>query len=77
MRTSNSSRKRLQTAAGGDARRGLARRRALENVARVVAIVLEHAREIGVAGTHARDGTLARRRALIARSRRRRAARDP
>ena len=60
MRTPNSLRKRLQIAAGGDARRRLARRRALENVARVVAIVLEHAGEIGVAGTHARDGALAR-----------------
>jgi hypothetical protein len=33
-----------------DARRGLARRCALENVARVVTIVLEQAGEIGVAG---------------------------
>ena len=35
--------------ARGDARRRLARRRALEDVARVVAIVLEDAGEIGVA----------------------------
>ena len=46
---------------GGDARRRLARRRALENVARVVAIVLENAGEIGVAGANARDGAGARR----------------
>ena len=60
MRTPNSARKRLQIGAGGDARRGLARRRALEDVARVVAVVLEDAGEVGVAGTHARDGALAR-----------------
>ena len=71
MRTPNSLRKRLQIAAGGDARGRLARRRALEDVARVVAIVLEDAGEVGVTGTHARDGALARRRD------RPRAARDP
>ncbi len=43
-----------------DARRGLASRGALENVARVVAIVLEEAGEVGVAGAHARDRALAR-----------------
>ena len=53
-------RKRLQIGRRGDARRRLARRRALEDVARVVAIVLEDAGEVGVAGTHARDGAPAR-----------------
>ena len=52
--------KTLTDGRGGDARRRLARRRALENVARVVAIVLENAGEIGVAGPNARDGALAK-----------------
>ena len=61
--------KTLADGGGGDARRRLARRRALENVARVVAVVLENAGEIGVAGAHARDGAGARR--LTCASRRR------
>ena len=55
----------------GDARRRLARRRALEDVARVVAVVLEQPGEVGVARTHARDG------ARGADPDRRRAAPDP
>ena len=50
----------LRDGAGGHARRRLARRRALEDVARVVAIVLEDAGEIGVTGTHPRDRAFAR-----------------
>ena len=57
--TPNSREEALADGAGGDARGRLARRRALENVARVVAVVLEQSGEIGVAGTHARDGALA------------------
>ena len=53
--------------AGGDARRRLAGRGALEDVAGIVAIVLEHAGEIGVAGRGARDGALARRGIALAR----------
>ena len=71
MRTPNSREEALADRRRGDARRRLARRRALEDVARVVAVVLEQAGEIGVAGTHARDGALARR------PDRPRAARDP
>src|SRR5687767_1819912 len=42
-----------------DARGRLARRRTLENVARVVAVVLEYSRQVGVARPHPRDGTTA------------------
>ena len=41
--------------AGRDARRGLARRGALEDVAGIDAIVLEHADEVGVAGPRPGD----------------------
>ena len=65
MRDAELARKRCADGAGGDARRGLARRGALEDVARVVAVVLEDPGEIGVAGPHARDGALAARRSRI------------
>ena len=48
----------LATAAGGHARGGLARRGALEHVAGVVEVVLEHPGEVGVARTHPRDRLL-------------------
>src|SRR6185437_8796461 len=47
---------------GGDTGRGLARRGAFENVARVVTVVLEDAREVRVAGTDAGDGAWAQGR---------------
>ena len=50
----------LADRAGGDARGRLARRGALEDVARVVAVVLEQAGEVGVAGPRTR--VTARRR---------------
>ena len=51
--------------AGSDARSGLARGGALENVARVVAIVLEEAGEIGMARAHAGDPALASLRRIL------------
>ena len=45
---------------GGDACGGFPRARAFEDVAHVVAAVLGHARQIGVAGTRTRDGSAAR-----------------
>jgi hypothetical protein len=51
---------------GGDARRRLSRRRTLEDVARVLTIVLEDAGEVGVARPHARDGAAAQRALRIA-----------
>ena len=47
---------RLGDRAGGDVRRRVARARALERVADVVVAVLEHSREIGVAGARQRHG---------------------
>ena len=46
---------RLRDAAGGDVHGGVPRRRALERVADVVEVVLEHAGEVGVAGPRQRD----------------------
>ena len=46
---------RLRDAARGDVHGGVARRGALERVADVVEVVLEHARKVGVAGPRQRD----------------------
>src|SRR5690242_13388223 len=53
----------------GDARGGLARRRTLEDVACVVAIVLEQTRKVRVSGTHACHRAPARRGAWSVRRR--------
>src|SRR5690606_21367256 len=55
--------------AEGDARRGLARRGALQHGARVVEAVLAHAHEVGVTGARPREGPVARDLAHVARAR--------
>ncbi len=52
---------------GGDARGGLTRAGAFEDVADVVAFVLQHAREIGVTRPRPRDGRAFRARRVLRR----------